>query len=493
MPGIDVGGETQNYIRVRQKDPGLFEKGSLRTIPISGGVKAVIGRLKGKKTTTVQTYLFDKKRFNVNTVRAWLKKHKSKYSEERIMKVKAKMDFTKMLSQLADVHFAEDGRWTRKYMNDLPDSAFAIILPGGKKDKEGKTVPRNLRMLPYKDMNGKVDLPHLRNALARVNQPKTGLSSAQRAKAKALLEKLANQYLKTHKEKTKASKLSEETLEEFDFTEFEEEDVYSKIQGIVERLEAAENLDDAKALVPELKELIPIEEEGENDGEKELTEEGEKKEEEVKEEKEEKKEEVTEETTETTEEKADETKETEDNTKLSEALNLNDKILTALKESEGEIDKLKKDIKEQETKFKEQVKILDNINSKYKEDFTTFTNQVKDFLSVFEAQRIQRFNKKVDEVSNDYIKFTKITDEAEKAKIKETISKWSEDMLEQTKEFISAKRNKITAKEPSVLTVPSSKLKEATSFSINEWGNMTPENKTNFLHKKLVELANNDR
>jgi len=497
MPGIDV---KENTIRVRQKDPGLFEKGSFRTIPISSGVKAVVGRLKGKKTTTIQTYLFDKKKFNTNTVRAWLKKHKSKYSEEKIMKVKAKMDFKKMLSQLADVHFAEDGRWTRKYINDLPDSAFAIILPGGKKDKEDKTVPRSLRMLPYKDIKGKVDLPHLRNALARVNQPKTGLSSAQRAKAKAMLEKLAKTHLKTHKEKMKASKLSEETLEEFDFIEFEEEDVYSKIQGIVERLEAAENLEDAKALVPELKELIPIEEEGENDGEKEPTEEGEKKEEEVKEEKEEeKKEEVTEETIETTEEKTETTeepseeKETEENTKLSEALNLNDKILTALKESEGEIDKLKKDIKEQETKFKEQVKILDNINSKYKEDFTTFTNQVKDFLSVFEVQRIQRFNKKVDEVTNDYIKFTKITDEAEKAKIRETISKWSEDMLEQTKKFISAKRNKITAKEPSVLTVPSSKLKESTSFSMNEWGNLTPENKTDFLYKKLVELANNDR
>jgi len=30
--------------------------------------------------------------------------------------------------------------WTTKYINDLPDSAFAFIALGGKKDSEGKTV-----------------------------------------------------------------------------------------------------------------------------------------------------------------------------------------------------------------------------------------------------------------------------------------------------------------------------------------------------------------
>ncbi len=62
-------------------------------------------------------------------------------------------------------------------INDLPDAAFAAILPGGKKDADGKTVPRSLRMLPHHGPgvedpmdNGSVDLPHLRNALARIKQ-----------------------------------------------------------------------------------------------------------------------------------------------------------------------------------------------------------------------------------------------------------------------------------------------------------------------------------
>ena len=58
--------------------------------------------------------------------------------------------------------------WSTKLINDLPDSSFALIESGGSKDKDGKTVPRTLRNLPYKDASGKIDLPHLRNAMARV-------------------------------------------------------------------------------------------------------------------------------------------------------------------------------------------------------------------------------------------------------------------------------------------------------------------------------------
>lgn len=60
--------------------------------------------------------------------------------------------------------------WSTAFINDLPDSAFAFIEPGGKKDDDGKTTPRSLRHLPYKDADGKVDAAHVRNALARLPQ-----------------------------------------------------------------------------------------------------------------------------------------------------------------------------------------------------------------------------------------------------------------------------------------------------------------------------------
>lgn len=60
--------------------------------------------------------------------------------------------------------------WSTAFVNELPDSSFLFIQSGGKKDADGKTVPRNYRHFPYKDAAGKVDLPHLRNAIARIPQ-----------------------------------------------------------------------------------------------------------------------------------------------------------------------------------------------------------------------------------------------------------------------------------------------------------------------------------
>jgi len=93
-------------------------------------------------------------------------------------------------------------KWDVKYINDLPDAAFAVIQPGGEKDESGKTVPRTNRYLPHHNAsvtsgtdNSTVDLPHLRNALARVNQ----ISYTEGiAHAKAHLEEHAKDLLKTH-------------------------------------------------------------------------------------------------------------------------------------------------------------------------------------------------------------------------------------------------------------------------------------------------------
>lgn len=97
-------------------------------------------------------------------------------------------------------------KWTTAFINKLPDVAFAIVLPGGKKDKGGKTVPRNLRKLPHHNgsvkspaENSSVDLVHLRNALARAPQMK-GVSDAQRKSAIAHLKVHAKVLLKIEDE-----------------------------------------------------------------------------------------------------------------------------------------------------------------------------------------------------------------------------------------------------------------------------------------------------
>lgn len=160
MP-VDVN---DNSIRIRQSNPSNFQKGSFRTITIdkSKGIKAVIGKPKGKDTTKIQTVIFPKKSFTVAQAKKWLKDHDMKTEE-----------------------ILQEAVWTTKYVNDLDDSSFLYIAPGGEKDDDGKTKPRSLRYFPYKDAAGKVDLPHLRNALARIPQSKLPADVKKRIAAKA--------------------------------------------------------------------------------------------------------------------------------------------------------------------------------------------------------------------------------------------------------------------------------------------------------------------
>jgi len=79
-------------------------------------------------------------------------------------------------------------QWSTAFINNLPDASFLYIEPGGSKDSEGKTTPRSLRHFPVKDANGNVDMPHLRNALARI--PQSSLSDAVKAEATAKANRL---------------------------------------------------------------------------------------------------------------------------------------------------------------------------------------------------------------------------------------------------------------------------------------------------------------
>lgn len=63
--------------------------------------------------------------------------------------------------------------------NDLPDSAFAYIEPGGEKDADGKTTPRKLRHFPIHDK------AHAADALSRAPQSEFGDKALPKIKAAA--------------------------------------------------------------------------------------------------------------------------------------------------------------------------------------------------------------------------------------------------------------------------------------------------------------------
>jgi hypothetical protein len=85
MAGLDI---TDNYIRARQVDPSAFEEGSFRTIRLTSGIKAIIGNKKGEKSTSVQSVLFDKKRYTPEKAQAWLSKHNEKFSDAVMLEQK---------------------------------------------------------------------------------------------------------------------------------------------------------------------------------------------------------------------------------------------------------------------------------------------------------------------------------------------------------------------------------------------------------------------
>ena len=112
MPGLDV---TENKIRARQHEPSLYDRNSFRTIRLTSGIKAIIGVKKGEKSTSIQSILFDKKKFTEEQAKSWLEKHNEKFSnvlelEQRktSLFVSTPVDYlNEVLSSLTDAQLEE--------------------------------------------------------------------------------------------------------------------------------------------------------------------------------------------------------------------------------------------------------------------------------------------------------------------------------------------------------------------------------------------------
>jgi len=72
---------TENYVRIRVRDPNLFVEGSFRTIVLSAkeGIHAIIGKLKSDPSgsTVIQNYMFElAKGWTMEKAQAWVNQHK---------------------------------------------------------------------------------------------------------------------------------------------------------------------------------------------------------------------------------------------------------------------------------------------------------------------------------------------------------------------------------------------------------------------------------
>jgi hypothetical protein len=59
----------------RIKQPGSFQAESFRRVTLASGVSAIMGKLKGSSSMTIQAYRFDRKKFTAEQAKKWLADH----------------------------------------------------------------------------------------------------------------------------------------------------------------------------------------------------------------------------------------------------------------------------------------------------------------------------------------------------------------------------------------------------------------------------------
>ncbi|MFQ5788329.1 MAG: hypothetical protein ACE5H1_10175, partial [Thermodesulfobacteriota bacterium] len=153
-----------NFHRFRQFDPSECAS-TPKTISFGeSGIKAVICTRKSQDTITK------------DIVDDWIRKQQPDITDTSDVHVDSLVNSMHIPSEDKKKREKEKEKNKEKnkitkssaIINNLPDSAFAFIESGGKKDATGKTVPRSLRHFPVHDPS------HTRNALARVNQSPFG-------------------------------------------------------------------------------------------------------------------------------------------------------------------------------------------------------------------------------------------------------------------------------------------------------------------------------
>ena len=268
------------------------------------------------------------------------------------------------------------------------------------------------------------------------------------------------------------SKMSKEIKENIDnISLFQDDGTIDKLKAIIEKLETADSIEAAKVLVVELKDLLPIakealkEEEKKDEKTKEDTKPAEKEGEEVKEETvakpEGKKEgepeaEVVKKEGEAGEETKVETKEAEvvvekpaeavKESSLSEALKINDELISQMGIATAQIGTLE----QINSKLKEN-------NSQLSEKLAVTEKELSQFKDTEKKEAETRFSTKLESTLGEYCKFMGIPEDDKKS-VEKMMSTFSEDMLEKTMGYIKDKEISQMKDEPDPKTVQSSQL-----------------------------------
>lgn len=151
-------------------------------------------------------------------------------------------------------------------------------------------------------------------------------------------------------------------------------------------------------------------------------------------------------------------------TENSDIFELNDKIVGALKEAEKEID------------------LLGKVKDKLTTDNLSISRKLQKFQAREQEDKKLKFNNRVKEALNKYVKYFNIKGE-EVQSTEKMLSNFSEDMLERTIDHLEKKQLTTLEAQPQISTRPSEELR--TVVVQKEYDNMTAKEKTDWLFKNM--------
>jgi hypothetical protein len=170
--------------------------------------------------------------------------------------------FAKCFQPKPIVQQFEGSHWTAKYINQLPDSCFAVIEPSY---IEGKIGDKRARHLPYKDHEGNINLAHYRFAMRSIDKlvPVTDSITNEELIMKAQdvlntvnisvkneedsqVDKKANDALLAKLKESVVAEFGEEAVKDWKDEDYTEE----KINAYRESLKVEKPAEEAKAEVP---------------------------------------------------------------------------------------------------------------------------------------------------------------------------------------------------------------------------------------------------
>lgn len=97
-------------------------------------------------------------------------------------------------TDVPDEGYLGNARWSRAYIDSLPDSHFLYVdrRAATSKDRQGRSHPLSSRHFPYKDKQGRVNIIHVKNALSRI--PQSDVSKTAQTAARRKAERILAQH-----------------------------------------------------------------------------------------------------------------------------------------------------------------------------------------------------------------------------------------------------------------------------------------------------------